>query len=62
MQFKSSKSIFVVKTLIKVGNLAQKLPHFAIRHFHNIIQGRKALAKCNLLNRTTSRFEARLVY
>ena len=72
MQFRSSKWIFVVKTLIKVGNLPQKEPHFAIRHFHNNIQGRKtilvrklfilALAKCNLLNRTMSRFEARLVF
>ena len=45
MQFKSSKLICVVKTLIKVGNLAQKVPHVAI--YDNIcsnyssIQGRK---------------------
>ena len=47
MQFRSSKLIFVVKRLLKLGNLAQKVPHVAI--YNNIcsnyssIQGRKTI-------------------
>ena len=37
MQFRSSKLIFVVKRLLKLGNLAQKVPHLAIWHFYNNI-------------------------
>jgi hypothetical protein len=45
MQFRSSKLLFAIKRLLKLGNLAQKVPHVAI--YNNIcsndssIQGRK---------------------
>ena len=53
IQFRSSKLIFVVKRLLKLGNLAQKVPHLAIWLFYNnicnnfsseeTIEGRKLL-------------------
>ena len=33
MQFRSSKLIFVVKRLLKLGNLAQKVPHLQFDSF-----------------------------
>ena len=55
MQFRSSKLLFAIKRLLKLGNLAQKVPHVAIykqlfknkkeKNFSSeeTIQGRKIL-------------------